>query len=54
MLVTYLDNMVTAWLRQEDDVMKRHPPTWRNLVKALRDKMVRQNGIASTIEGNEL
>lgn len=48
-LSSLLDDMIAAWLRKEDDVMDRCPPTWRNLVMALRDKRVRQNGIAATI-----
>ena len=40
------------WLREEDDVMEFGPPTWKTLVKALRDKTVGQNGIAQTIEKN--
>ena len=46
----FLNDMIFAWLHKEDDVMKRCPPTWKNLVTALRSKMVGQNGIASIIE----
>ena len=47
---TFLDDMVAAWLRREDSVDSRSPPTWRNLVKALRHERVKQTGIANTIE----
>ena len=50
---SFLEDMIAAWLRKEDDVMTRCPPTWRNLVLALRDKRVQQNGIAATIIAKE-
>ena len=46
---TYPDDMVAAWLRQEDNVVRLSgEPSWRNLVKALRE--VGQEGIARKIE----
>ena len=46
---THPQDMVAAWLRQEDNVMsKSGEPTWRSLVKALRE--VRQEGVARKIE----
>ena len=39
--------MVAAWLRKEDDVLKQGKPTWKILVNALRD--IGQNGIANSI-----
>ena len=47
---TFLLDMLSMWLREEDDVMEFGPPTWKTLVKALRDKTVGQNGRAQTIE----
>ena len=49
---TFLLEMLSMWLREEDDVIKFGPPTWKTLVDALRDKTVGQNGIAQTIEEN--
>ena len=47
----YLSDMLAAWFRKQDKVLdKSGPPTWRSLAKALRDKSVRQNGIADTIK----
>ena len=46
---THPQDMVTAWLRQEDKVTsKSGKPTWRSLVKALRE--VGQEGVARKIE----
>ena len=43
------DDMVDAWLRKEDNVLKQSGrPTWTSLVKALRD--IGQEGIAQDIE----
>jgi len=50
----YLSHMLEAWLRGQDNVEESGPPTWRSLVKALRDATVRQNGIASKIEKDKL
>ena len=49
---TFLPDMLSMWLREEDDVIKVGPPTWSTLVKALREDIVGQNGIAQTIEKN--
>ena len=47
----YLTDMLASWFRKQDKVLdKSGPPTWRSLTKALRDKPVRQNGIAAIIE----
>ena len=51
---TFLDDVVVAWLQKTDQVMKRGVPTWRQLVEALKDKTVGQNGVASTIAKDKL
>ena len=46
----FKDEVVAAWLRREDDVEKRAGlPSWRSLVRALREQRVGQNGIAGMI-----
>lgn len=45
----FLDDLIAAWLRKEDAVGQRFPPTWRNLVRALRTPRVSQHGIADRI-----
>ena len=45
--------MIAAWLRRQDNVDKKSGvPTWRTLVKALRNPQVKQEGIAGDIEKN--
>jgi len=46
----FLVDMPAGWLHRVDQVQKAGAPTWRRLVKALRDPQVGQNGIASSIE----
>ena len=46
---TFLDDVVVAWLQKVDQVQTRGVPTWQRLVQALRDKSLRQNGIADKI-----
>ena len=46
---TFLDDVITAWLRKEDQVIKRGEPTWTVLVSALKHRRVGQTGIASII-----
>ena len=46
----FLYDLIGAWLHRMDGVMNTCPPTWSNLVQALRDKTIRQNGIASKID----
>ena len=41
------DEMVAAWLKRQDDVLRTGKPTWRTLVDALRE--IDQNGIAEDI-----
>lgn len=47
---TYLYQLLAAWLLQQDNVMQKCPPTWKNLVGSLRNDQLRQNGIAQKIE----
>ena len=47
---TFRDEMIAAWLQKEDQVTKKGVPTWETLVKALRDRRVRQTGVAAEIE----
>lgn len=49
---TFLDNVVSAWLRMEAD--KGQKPTWRTLIEDLRHKRIRQNGIANKIAKEKL
>ena len=42
--------MVAAWLRKEDNVLKYGKPTWRLLATALKD--IGQNGVADSILQN--
>lgn len=51
----YLSHMLEAWLRRQDKVVQKSgAPTWRSLVKALKDDQLRQNGIARKIEEDKL
>ena len=45
----FLDQVMTLWLDEAEDVLKKGKPSWRSLVQGLRDKLVRQNGIANKI-----
>ena len=47
---TFRDDMVAAWLQKEDQVLKQGVPSWKSLVKALRNRRVNQTGVAETIE----
>ena len=47
----FLYDMIAAWLQKVDRV---EVPTWQSLVKALRHKMVGQNGIAAKIAEDKL
>jgi len=46
---SFLDDVISAWLRKEDQVIKRGEPSWTVLVMALKDRRVGQTGIASNI-----
>ena len=45
----FLDQMITLWLDKSDNVQSKGEPSWRSLVRGLRHKQVRQNGIANSI-----
>ena len=45
----FLNQVMTLWLNEADGVLKKGKPSWRSLVQGLRDKTVRQNGIANRI-----
>ena len=46
---TFIDDVLAAWLRKEDDVEKRGVPSWRTLIKALNHPLLSQTGIARQI-----
>jgi len=46
---TFLDDVITAWLRREDQVIKRGEPSWTVLISALKHQRVGQTGIACKI-----
>ena len=46
---TFLDDVITGWLHEEDDVIKKGTPTWKTLVEALKHPRVSQNGVARRI-----
>ena len=46
---SFLDDVISAWLRKEDQVIKRGEPSWAVLVAALKHRRVDQTGIASNI-----
>ena len=51
---TFLSEMLAKWLEGVDQVLQTGVPTWKSLVKALRDPIVAQNGLASRIEQDRL
>ena len=51
---TFLDDVITAWLRKEDQVAEKGEPSWTVLVNALKHRRVGQTGIAKTIANNRL
>ena len=46
---TFLDDIITAWLRREDQVNKKGEPSWTVLVRALEHPRVGQCGISQKI-----
>ena len=51
---TFLEDLVHEWLKKCDNVAEKCPPSWKNLVIALRHESVRQNGIAQKIVETEI
>ena len=51
---TFLDDVITAWLRKEDQVSEKGEPSWTVLVDALKHRRVGQTGIASNIAKDHL
>lgn len=45
----FLNEAITLWLDKADDVTIRGEPSWRTLVKGLRDDQIRQTGVANNI-----
>ena len=46
---TFLDDVISAWLRKEDQVTEKGDPSWTVLVNALKDARVGQLGISDKI-----
>ena len=46
---TFLDDVIAAWLRREDQVNKKGEPSWTVLIRALEHPRVRQCGISQKI-----
>ena len=46
---SFLDDVISAWLRREDQVIKRGEPSWTVLISALMHRRVQQTGIATKI-----
>ena len=46
---TFLDDVIAAWLRKEDNVTAKGEPSWTVLVNALKHHRVGQTGIANSI-----
>ena len=50
---TFRDDVIAAWLKKEDEVVKMGIPTWETLVKALRQPRVNQTEVASKIAADK-
>ena len=46
---SFLDDVISAWLRKEDQVTKKGNPSWTVLINALKHRRVNQIGIAEKI-----
>ena len=46
---TFLDDVIAAWLRKEDNVKEKGEPSWTVLISALKHRRVGQAGIADDI-----
>ena len=51
---TFRDDIIAAWLRKEDQVIRRGVPTWNTLVTALTHPRVNQTGVAKRIKAEKL
>ena len=51
---TFLQDMLAGWLEKVDRIIITGVPTWKRLVKALKDPRVGQTGLASKIEQDKL
>lgn len=47
--LVFLEEVIAAWLREEDYVKERGEPSWTVLIRALEHRRVGQNGIANQI-----
>ena len=45
----FLDDVIAAWLRKEDQVTDKGEPSWAVLISALKHRRVGQTGIADKI-----
>ena len=50
----YRESILSAWLLKQDKVTEKGGPYWSTLEKALRDPLLRQNGIADKIHKDKL
>ena len=46
---TFLDDVIAAWLRKEDNIKEKGEPSWTVLISALKHRRVSQTGIADDI-----
>ena len=46
---SFLDDVIAAWLRKEDQVTDKGEPSWTVLISALKHQRVGQTGIANKI-----
>ena len=46
---TFRDDVIASWLQKEDHVIKRGDPTWKTLVRALRERRVNKTPVADEI-----
>ena len=50
---TFLDDVIAAWLRKEDNVKEKGEPSWTILISALKHHRVSQTGIADDIANDK-
>ena len=51
---TFRDDVIAAWLQKEDNVTKKGVPTWKTLVRALRDRRLNKIGVADAIVADRI